>query len=143
MDNRSGFTFVEILITIVIIGILTGVVGLSLRHHVINARIKATELQLATFKTALMDYRTTHSRFPTQEQGLEALCVKPVTVPIPRDYPEDGYLQSRELPLDAWGSPFVFLLPGREGQKYEIISYGGDGEPGGVSEDADIVIADR
>ena len=138
MRSRSGFTFLEILITVLIISILSGVVGLSLYRHVRKTRIEATRVQIKILRTALIEYRADNDYIPSQDQGLEALCVKPTTGRIPPNYPDEGYLESRILPNDGWQNPFVYLVPGRNGEPYEIISYGADAEPGGTGDDTDI-----
>lgn len=133
-----GFTLVELLVVIAIITILAGVVTVSLVRKPGEARVAATKLQIKQLQTALNVYRTEQGRFPTQEQGLDALVRIPDREPIPKQYPRDGYLDGGRVPLDAWGNPFVYLAPGRAGESYEIISYGSDGEPGGEDEAADI-----
>ena len=79
-----------------------------------------------------------NGRFPTQAQGLTALVGKPTVPPIPQVFRPEGYLESRNLPLDPWGNPYVYLIPGTDGSAYEIVTYGSDGEPGGEEEAADI-----
>lgn len=138
MHQKSGFTLLEILIAIVIISILSGTVGLSLYQYVRKAKIEAARSQIKTFQTALQMYRAAHGQVPSQEQGLEALCVAPTVGTIPKDYPAEGYLESRVLPKDPWGNPYVYLVPGRGGEPYEILCYGSDGEEGGTGEAADI-----
>ena len=138
MNHKSGFTLIEILIAMTIIGILSGVVGLSVSGYLRKAKLEAARTQIKTFQTALQMYKAAHAQFPSTAQGLEALCVAPVIPSIPRDYPPEGYLESRKLPNDPWGNPYVYLVPGRKNEPYEIISYGSDGEEGGVGEAADI-----
>lgn len=133
-----GFTLVELLVVIAIITILAGVVTVSLVRKPGEARVAATQLQIRQLQTALNVYRTEQGRYPTQEQGLEALIRIPDREPIPRQYPRDGYLEGSRVPLDAWGNPFIYLAPGRAGEAYEILSYGSDGEPGGEGDAADI-----
>ena len=140
--SRSGFTFLEILISIVIIGILAGVVGFSMIGHLKKTRIEATRLQMRTFKGALQMYLANHGQYPTQQQSLLALCVLPDAGPIPENYPEEGYLDSRLVPLDGWGHDFVYLIPGRDDAPYEVVSYGSDGEPGGDDYETDISTLD-
>jgi len=141
--GRAGFTFLEILVTILIISILSGVVGLSVIRHLSQARMEAARAQIKTLQTAMQIYRSEQGRYPTQEQGLMALCAKPEIEPIPRTYPEEGYLASRQPPLDPWKNEYIYLIPGREGEPFEIISYGSDGEPGGENEAADLSSSDR
>ncbi len=136
--RRRGFTFLEILIAMLIVSILSGAVGLSLYRHVRRAKVEAARTQIRTFMAALQIYRVEQGGLPSQAQGLEALCRAPTIPPVPRAYPEEGYLESRNLPLDPWGRPYVYLVPGRNNEPFEVISYGSDGEPGGTGEAADI-----
>lgn len=139
---RNGFTLIEILVVVLIISILAGVVGLSVLRHPGEAKATAATLQLKTFKNALQIYRMEQNRYPSQEQGLAALCVKPTTPPIPEKYPAEGYLESGKLPKDPWRHEYIYLAPGRNQEPYEIISYGSDGEPGGTDAAADISSSD-
>ena len=132
MKARSGFTFLEILIAMLIISILSGVVGLSLYQYVRKAKVEAARAQIKTLQTALQMYRAAHGQLPTQAQGLEALCRAPTDPPVPENYPEEGYLERRTLPADPWGRPYVYLIPGRNNETFEILSYGNDGEEGGT-----------
>jgi general secretion pathway protein G len=142
MNTRSGFTLLEILVVVMIITILAAVVGVQVVKEPDKARRAAATAQIDAFKNALQLYRMHHSRYPTQEQGLEALCTEPTSEPVPRDYPAEGYLESRRLPLDPWGNDYVYLIPGLEGAPYDIICYGADNEPGGTGADADILSSD-
>ncbi len=136
--NPGGFTLIELLVVIAIITILAGVVTVSLVRKPAEARIAAAKLQIKELQTALNIYRTEQGRFPTQEQGLDALVRAPDREPIPRSYPRDGYLEGTKVPMDPWGVPFVYLAPGRAGESYEILCYGSDGEPGGEDDAADL-----
>lgn len=140
---KTGFTLIEILVVILIISIIAGIVGINVYRHPAAARRSATRLQIRTLKDALQLYRMEQGRYPTQEQGLAALCRKPVLPPVPQNYPENGYLDSSEPPLDPWGKPYIYIVPGRNrNEPFEIISYGADGEPGGTGEAADISSSD-
>lgn len=142
-NRKAGFTLVELLVVVLIITILSSVVAVRLFHEPAKARIAAARAQIDNFKLAINIYRTDNGYIPTEEQGLNALVERPQTEPIPQNYPEgDGYLDSRSLPLDPWKRPYVYLVPGTQGERYEIISYGADGEPGGEGEDADISSSD-
>ncbi|MGI6086767.1 MAG: type II secretion system major pseudopilin GspG [Kiritimatiellia bacterium] len=142
MQQRGGFSFIEVLVTIIIISILAGIVGISVLRRPDEARVAAARMQIRTFKQALQMYRMDHSVYPTQNQGLEALCKRPSSPPIPENYPEEGYLDSRKVPLDPWNNNYIYIVPGPDNTPYEIISYGADGEPGGTDEAADISSTD-
>jgi general secretion pathway protein G len=137
-DGKSGFTLIEILVVILIITILASVVSVNVLHKPGEARVSAAKLQLKQLQTAVQLYRTEQGCAPTQEQGLEALVVKPVTEPVPSRFPADGYLDSRKLPKDPWNRDYIYLIPGRRGEAFEIISYGSDGEPGGKDDATDL-----
>ena len=137
-DSKSGFTLIEILVVIIIITILASIVSVNVLRKPGEARVSAAKLQIKQLQTAVQLYRTEQGRTPTQEQGLEALVSKPVTDPVPQQYPAEGYLESRKLPKDPWNNDFIYLIPGRNGEAFEIISYGSDGEPGGDGDAADL-----
>ena len=136
--RQGGFTFIELLVVIAIIAILSGAVALNLAGRTGEARISRAKLDIQQLQTALDTYRTDQGRYPTQEQGLQALVEKPAREPIPPNYPAEPYLKSRQMPTDPWNSPYIYLAPGRRGELYEIISYGSDGEPDGEGDAADI-----
>ncbi len=142
--NRTdkGFTLIEILVVVLIISILAGIVGLSVLQRPGEAKTAAATLQIKNFKQALKLYRMEQGRYPTPEQGLDALCIKPVSPPAPERYPEDGYLDSRQAPKDPWKRDYLYLVPGRHNEAFEIISYGSDGEEGGTNDAADISSSD-
>ena len=136
--GSNGFTLIEILVVVTIISILAAIVGVQVAPRLGEAKQSAAEAQIAVFEQALGVYRLRHGRYPTREQGLAALCRKPEVEPIPENYPEEGYLDSREVPLDPWGREYVYFIPGPDGRPYEIVSYGADGEPGGEGENAEV-----
>jgi len=138
MNNKSGFTLLEILVVVLIITILATIVGVNVAREPGRARTAAAVAQIRSFKTALHVYRMEQGHVPTQQQGMFALCERPTVPPVPEKYPVDGYLESRNLPKDPWGNEYVYLVPGPEGERYEIRSYGADSEPGGEGEDADV-----
>jgi general secretion pathway protein G len=142
MNTRSGFTLLEILVVVLIITILATIVGVNVAKEPAKARVTAAKTQISTFRTALQLYRMENGRFPTREQGLISLCRQPSVPPVPAGYRENGYLESRNLPADPWGNEYVYVIPGPEGEPYEIVSYGADGEPGGEGEAADISSAE-
>ena len=140
--TNSGFTLIEILVVVLIISILAGIVGVSVLRHPGEAKVTAATLQIKNFKSALQLYRMEQDQAPTQQQGLNALCVKPTIAPIPDKYPEDGYIDSRKPPKDPWNHDYLYLVPGRSNEAFEIISYGRDGEPGGTGTAGDISSSD-
>jgi len=137
-SRRSGFSFIEILVVILIISILSGAVAVSVIRWVGRAKIARAKADIGELDVALEHYYVEQSRFPTQAQGLPALCSEPTAPPTPKNYPEGGYLKSADVPKDPWGSEYVYKIPGPGGKPYEILCYGADGEPGGSGDDADI-----
>jgi general secretion pathway protein G len=136
--GRNGFTLLELLIVVLIITILGGVVGVQLAGRPYEARAAAVQAQLENFQLALQLYRMDQGGYPTLRQGLQAL-VRPSEIdPKPQRFPQDGYLDKREVPDDPWGNAYVYLIPGSNGEPFEILSYGRDGEPGGEGEDRDL-----
>lgn len=141
-QRGGGFSLIEMIVVLAIIGILASVVTVNVVQYVARARREGTRLQMQELRTALTAFHVAHGFYPTTEQGLEALVRPPRGVPALRDYPRDGYLQGGVVPRDGWGNEIVYLSPGRRGETYEIISYGADGRPGGTGDDEDIVIAE-
>ena len=142
MNARSGFTLLEILVVVMIITILATIVGINVAKEPGRARQAKARAQIGVFRLALQRYRMENGRLPTPEQGLQALCVKPEKPPVPERYPEEGYLESRKIPLDPWQREYVYLSPGPGGEPFIVLSYGADGEVGGTGEDADLSSAD-
>lgn len=140
--SGAGFTLIEILVALIIMTILASLVGVSVLRKPGEARVSAARMQIKTLQTAVKLYHAEQNTFPSQSQGLEALVRKPTTSPVPANYPAEGYLDSREVPVDPWGSPYIYLVPGRHDEPFEIISYGSDGEPGGEEEAADLSSSD-
>ncbi len=141
MNRNAGFTLLELLVVILIITILGMVVGVQLAGKPHEARVAAATAQLENFRMALKVYRMDNQMLPSQRQGLQALVQPSPLDPQPRKFPTEGYLERRTLPLDPWGNDYVYLIPGSNGETYEVICYGRDGEPGGEGEDADISTA--
>ena len=142
MRTGRGFTLIEVLVVVLILSVLAGIVGVSVWGHLSTGRQAAARVQIKTFKMALNSYRADSGIYPTQEQGLNALCRKPEQPPTPVRYPAEGYLDSRSPPLDPWGREYLYLMPGRSNMPFEVISYGADGEPGGEGEAQDISSSD-
>ncbi|HXG62035.1 MAG TPA: type II secretion system major pseudopilin GspG [Planctomycetota bacterium] len=127
---RGGFTLIELLLVVVIIGILAAIVVPKLAGRSEDARIAAAKADLKTLAGALDRYEVDSGRFPTTEQGLAALLVKPSSAPEPKSW-KGPYIDGRELPKDPWGNPYLYRFPGeRNTQGYDLYSAGPDGQPG-------------
>ncbi|UCG79185.1 MAG: type II secretion system major pseudopilin GspG [Nitrospirota bacterium] len=137
LRNNSGFTFIEIMIVVLIISLLVAVVGPRLIGQSYDAKKTAAQQQIANFETALKLFKIDNGFYPSTDQGLEALIDEPDTGREPKNYREGGYLDKRQLPLDPWKGPYIYISPGINGD-FDIISYGADGREGGEGEDADI-----
>jgi general secretion pathway protein G len=141
MQNRSesGFTLIEILIVVTIIGLLVAFLGTNLFRQFGGAQRDLAESQLRKIQDTLELYKVQNGRYPTTEQGLLALVRPPTSEPIPRRYPPGGYLNEKQV-LDPWGSPYRYESPGRNNTyAFDLSSLGPDGREGGEGEDADIV----
>jgi general secretion pathway protein G len=134
--NLAGFTLIEIMAVVLIIGLLSTIVGVSIFAQVDKGRITATSVQIANLESVLELYRMDSARYPTTEQGLDALVNEPDDA---RNYPPGGYLQKKRVPEDPWGNPYEYEQPGQNNpESYDLWSYGGDGNPGGDGANADI-----
>ena len=133
--KSAGFTLVEVMVVLVILGLLAGIVVPNILDNVDKAQVQKVKADFAGIKTALNSYRLDNYTYPTTEQGLEALVEKPSLPPEARHWKEEGYLD--ELPLDPWERPYYYQSPGENG-KYDLYTLGRDGVPGGEGVDADI-----
>jgi general secretion pathway protein G len=132
---QRGFTLVEIMVVVVIIGILGALVVPKLLGRTGESRQTAARVDIATLMQALKLYKLDNQRYPTTEQGLQALMQKPTSGPAAHGWKEGGYLE--KVPKDPWGNQYQYLSPGIHGE-IDVFSYGADGQPGGTGEDADI-----
>lgn len=135
--NQRGFTLIEIMVVIVILALLAALVGPKLLGRSDDAKLTDAKVQIRNLETALKLYKLDNGIYPSTEQGLAALVTKPSTGTIPKNYKPEGYLESRQVPNDPWGNPFVYLSPGEHGD-YDLCSYGADGVKGGDGKGADI-----
>ncbi len=135
LKQSKGFTLIELMIVIIILGILASIVVPKLMGRPEEARRTKAKIQIRNFQQALDLFKLDNGFYPTTEQGLEALVKKPTVSPIPPRYREEGYID--RIPKDPWGNPYIYICPGKHGE-YDIISYGADGEPGGEGKNADI-----
>ncbi len=137
--TRQGFTLIEIMAVVLIIGLLTGVVGFQIFAQVDKGRVVAARSQLTMLEGGLESYRMDNGRFPNTEQGLDSLFNAPTSEPAPRNYQPGGYLKGGREPLDPWGNAYLYESPGEHNEhSIDIWSYGADGQPGGEGVDSDI-----
>jgi general secretion pathway protein G len=135
-SKNAGFTLIEIMAVVLIIGLLSTIVGVSIFAQVDKGRITATSVQIANLESVLELYRMDNARYPTTEQGLDALINPPEDA---RNYPPGGYLQKRRVPEDPWGNFYEYEQPGQNNShSFDIWSLGADSKPGGEGVDADI-----
>jgi len=133
LKANSGFTLLELLVVIVIIGLLAAYVGPKYFAQLGKSEITTTKAQIGAFEKALDQYRLDVGHYPTTEEGLEALLTKPANAEG-----WNGAYLAKKIPLDPWHHPFIYRAPGASGGDYDIISYGKDGQPGGEGDNADI-----
>lgn len=135
----DGFTLLEILVVVMIIGLLSTILVTNLVGRSVDAQIQLTATQVRQIEQALEMYRLDAGRYPTSEQGLGALVREPGSDPRPRRYPPGGYMRSKSL-TDPWGNPYQYRVPGdHNGHSFDLFSFGPDGVEGGEGSDADIV----
>ena len=133
--GQGGFTLIEILVVVVILGILASIIIPKIMTRPEEAKRTKAKMDIKAIETALNLYRLDNDVYPSTEQGLEALVTKPTTGVIPRNWKEEGYLD--KVPKDPWGYPYVYLSPGLN-KEFDLESYGADGVDGGEGKDADI-----
>ncbi len=134
--GAGGFTLIEIIVVIAVIAVLASVVSPMVFRNVSDAKMSAARSQVEIFALALDSYRVDNDEYPPTDLGLDALRTAPDSADAPN---WRGPYIRREVPLDPWGRPWVYVSPGDENPRsYDLISYGRDGEPGGEEEDADV-----
>ncbi len=133
--RHSGFTLIEVMIVIVILGVLAALIVPKVMGRPDEARVAAARQDIFTIMQSLKLYKLDNRRYPTTEQGLAALVQKPSQAPVPQSWSAGGYLE--KLPNDPWGQPYQYLNPGLHGE-IDVMSFGADGQPGGQGADADI-----
>ena len=135
--NKRGFTLIELMVVIIILGILAMWVAPKIMSRPGEAKQVKARMDIQNLETALKLYKLDNGNYPSTEQGLQALVEKPESGIIPKKWKDGGYLEKGKVPNDPWGNDFVYLSPGLKSD-FDIISYGADGVPGGESEDKDI-----
>lgn len=135
--NHGGFTLIEIMVVLVILGILVGFVGVKIMGKPEEARRMKARVQIDSLETALKLYKLDIGDYPTTEQGLQALVEAPTVGQLPKAWRKGGYLEKGKVPKDPWENDYIYLSPGLHGD-FDLISYGSDGEPGGEGKDEDI-----
>jgi len=137
INSQHGFTLIELMIVIVILGILAGFIVPRIMGRPEEAKQLKAKMQIEILETALKLYKLDTGMYPTTEQGLEALVEAPDTGLIPKKWKKGGYLEKRKLPVDPWSNEYIYLSPGINSD-FDISSYGFDGVPGGEDKNADI-----
>ncbi len=133
--RSGGFTLIEIMVVVVIIAILASLVAPSIMSRIDDARVVKAKQDLRLYESALDLYKMDNYRYPTTDQGLQALVQKP-NDPNIKNWRADGYV--KQLQKDPWGAEYVYVSPGTNGAPYDLYSLGSDGQPGGQGLDADI-----
>ncbi len=133
--KQAGFTLIEVMVVVVILGVLAALVVPKVMGRADDARRMAARQDLATLMQALKLYKLDNYRYPTTAQGLQALTSLPSAPPVPANWKAGGYIE--RLPKDPWGNPYLYLSPGVK-REIDIFTYGADGQPGGTGNDADI-----
>jgi general secretion pathway protein G len=138
LRNNAGFTLIELMVVIIILGLLAAIVMPRVVGETDRARYEQAKVQMRILEDALKRYKLDSGVYPSTEQGLESLVRKPSTGIIPRNWPEGGYLDKTEIPIDPWGNPYIYVSPGLHSPDYDVKSFGADGLEGGEGYNADI-----
>ena len=136
IKNKPGFTLIELMAVIVILGILATIVAINVSPFLQRANLEKVRADISQVGKALELYKFNEMRYPTTQEGLEALVEPHAGLKRPYLYPQNGYINS--IPLDPWGQEYLYLYPGQKTKKYDIYSLGADEMEGGVGDNADI-----
>ena len=138
-ERSAGFSLIEIMAVVLIMGLLAGIVGTFVVGQINSARVSTARAQIKQIESALTFYQMDNGRFPTEEQGLQSLVQAPTSGPEPRNYRPGGYLQGGAVPPDPWGNPYNYRMPGDVNRhSFDLWSLGSDGQAGGDETAADI-----
>jgi general secretion pathway protein G len=132
-----GFTLIELMVVIVILGVLAGLIVPRIMGRPEEAKQTKARIQMESIETALKLYKLDNGRYPSTEQGLEALVAPPTVGELPRSWRQGGYLEKGKVPKDPWGNPYIYLSPGIHAD-FDLVSYGADGQPEGEGKNRDI-----
>ena len=135
--NPKGFTLIELMVVIVILGILALYIGPKILGREEEAKTVKAKIDIVALETALKLYKLDNGAYPSTEQGLQALIRKPDTGVIPPKWRPGGYLEKSQIPRDPWSNDYIYLSPGIHGE-YDVVSYGADGLPGGEGNNQDV-----
>ena len=135
--NVHGFTLIELMVVIVILGILAGLIIPRIMGRPEEARRTKARVQMESMETSLRLYKLDNGVYPSTEQGLQALIEAPTVGELPRAWRKGGYLEKGKVPKDPWGNEYVYLSPGLHGD-LDLVSYGADGQPGGEDQNQDV-----
>ena len=136
--DQRGFTLIELMVVVVILGILAGLIIPKIMGRPEEAKRLKARMQIEQLEQSLKLYCLDNGAYPTTGQGLSALVEKPASEPVPKRWREGGYLEKSKVPQDPWGNPFVYYSPGVHSKDFDLVSYGADGEQGGEGKYADI-----
>ena len=137
LADTKGFSLIELMVVIVILGILAGMIMPRLMGRTDDAKQVKAKVDIAALTTALQLYKLDNGEYPTTEQGLKALIEPPEKEGGAGNWKKGGYIEKQSVPKDPWGREFIYLSPGIHGD-YDILSYGADGVPGGEDKNQDI-----
>ncbi|ROT99661.1 type II secretion system protein GspG [Marinobacter sp. R17] len=140
LNRNAGFTLIEIMVVMVILGLLVAIVAPNILGRSDQARVTVAQTQMSNIANALDLYRLDNGSYPSTQQGLQALVSKPSGSPEPKNWNPDGYLKN--VPQDPWDNDYQYISPGVNGP-YDLFSYGSDGREGGEGDAADISVQDN
>ena len=132
-NGNRGFTLIELMVVVIILGILALYIGPKIMGEPEKAKRVKAKMDIATLETALKMYKLDNGVYPSTEQGLLSLVEMPETGVVPKNWRKGGYIEKNRVPKDPWGNEFVYISPGAHGD-FDLISYGLDGVPGGEDE---------
>ena len=135
--HNNGFTLIELLVVILILGLLAGIVGPRLFGHTDSAKVTKARVQIENLSSALKMYKIDNGRYPTTEQGLDALVNEPQGGDAPKKWKKGGYLSKKQVPKDPWDNDYIYVSPGVH-DDFDLSSYGEDGASGGDGYSKDI-----